>query len=461
MNVPELPGDSDLAPAAAESTGEEKKHPSGSGLLQLKLNNFFRLLVGPGAREGYLASVDQALISLSNFIATIIIARNVSPTELGVYGVGFTTLRLIRSVQEGLTIQPLNSFGAGEDALQLKRYATSTSIIQLGFAVGTAAIFFFSGVVLTRLGNDLAGPTMASLWFPVFFWQLQEYIRRMLYARGQISSAVTNTVLANVPRLILLAWWARMGNLSGVKGLDAIAWGALIALFQGLIATRHFWTRKFDNLRTTWLRNWDFGRWVIGGNVANWISVEFYPVLTAGLISFAAAGAYRALQNVVAPIQLLLRAVDTFLLPRAARIFKQSGWPELMRTLRLIYIFSGIPIFLSLAFIVIFRTQILFLLYGTTYLEYSNGVILLAIFYAFWFASTPIQTTLEAIRLSRPIFIANLFAILAMFTVGIWMIDQWGVYGTMTGQILNAMIVCLILAWAWRVVRRSPAIGPL
>jgi len=49
--------------------------------------------------------------------------------------------------------------------------------------------------------------------------------------------------------------------------------------------------------------------------VANWLSVEFYPVLTAGMISFAAAGAYRALQNLVAPIHLLLRAIDTFFTP--------------------------------------------------------------------------------------------------------------------------------------------------
>ena len=207
MSVPEPRGDSDLTPAAAESTGEEKNPPLGSGILQLKLNSFFRLLVGPGAREGYLASVDQALISLSNFIATIIIARNVSPTELGVYGVGFTTLRLVRSVQEGLTIQPLNSFGAGEDALQFKRYATSTSIIQLGFAVGTAAIFFLSGVVLTRLGNDLAGPTMASLWFPVFFWQLQEYIRRMLYAR-----------VRSAAQLLIRSWQTSQVDFIGLVG---------------------------------------------------------------------------------------------------------------------------------------------------------------------------------------------------------------------------------------------------
>jgi hypothetical protein len=71
---------------------------------------------------------------------------------------------------------------------------------------------------------------------------------------------------------------------------------------------------------------------------------------------------------------------------------------------------------------------------------------------------------------SRPIFVANLAAIIAMFTVGIWFIRQWGVYGTMAGQALNALIVATIHFLAWRAIRQdalsqiptepSPTAGP-
>ena len=99
------------------------------------LKRAIRVLSGQGAREGYLAAVDQGVISVANFAATIILARAISPTELGVYGVGFTTLRLVRSVQEGLTIQPVNTFGAGMELSEFQRYATSTSLIQLMLAL--------------------------------------------------------------------------------------------------------------------------------------------------------------------------------------------------------------------------------------------------------------------------------------------------------------------------------------
>jgi O-antigen/teichoic acid export membrane protein len=413
------------------------------------------LFLGSSAREGYLAATDQGVISFSNFFATLLLARQVSPTELGIYGVGFISLRLVRSVQEGMTIQPMNVLGAGLDREKFRGYLSSTSLIQLGLALLSALAAAAIGWLLTILGNDIAGPTVFSLWFAFIFWQMQEYVRRILYTRGAIASAVMNTLLANLVRLGLMMLWANQGTLSGVAGLNAIAWGSVVALLHGAWATRDYWSLKPDNLLNTWKRNWDFGRWMLGSLLANWLAVEFYPVLTAGLISFAAAGAYRALQNLVAPIHLLLRAIDTYLTPRAARLFTQGGVKSLRHTLWLIYLIAGVPVLGMLALALLFPTRILALLYGDTYLAYSQGIVLMAIFYMLLFVYLPLQTVLKAARLSRPIFVANLAAILSMFTLGIVAIRLWGVYGTILGQALNALIVCLVLWQAWIKIDRA------
>ena len=416
------------------------------------------LLSGQGAREGYLAAIDQGAISLANFLATVLLARAISPTELGIYGVGFTSLRLVRSVQEGLVIQPMNTIGAAMEAPRFNRYATHTSLLQILLAVISSAAVALGGWSLTRLGNDTAGPALASLWFVFLWWQLQEYIRRMLYTRGDVFNAVVNTLLANGIRLGIMILWAKQGRLSGAAGLDAIAWGSLAALLPGLWQTRSHWVWPAPGWRKSWLHNWEFGRWVLGGTLANWLSVEFYPVLTAGMISFAAAGAYRAIQNLVAPIHLLLRATDTFLTPRAARLYSEKGRDALSRTLRLTYLVSGIPILGMLAVALLFPEPLLHFLYGDTYLPFSSAVIWMAAFYALWFAYWPLQTALKAMRLSRPIFLANLAATVAMFTGGIWAIYRWGVYGTIAGQALNALLVAVILWQAWLSLRRRQAV---
>jgi O-antigen/teichoic acid export membrane protein len=173
------------------------------------------------------------------------------------------------------------------------------------------------------------------------------------------------------------------------------------------------------------------------------------------MISFAAAGAYRALQNLVAPIHTLLRATDTFLTPRAARIYTQNGVRALSRTMRLVYVLAGIPTLTFLALAMLFPEQLLSLLYGDTYLAYSDGMVLMAAFYALWFAYWPLQTILKAARISRPIFTANLVAIFLMATVGIWMIYRWGVYGTIAGQALNALVVNILLWSSWFLFKRK------
>ena len=428
-----------------------------SAINQVKsfLRSLIALYSGKGAQQGYLAAVDQGVISLSNFTATIILARNVDPTQLGVYGVGFVTLRLVRAVQDGLIVQPMTVFGAGMDEREFKPYATSTSLFQIGLALASAAAVAVSGWVLTELGNDTAGPTLFALWLPFLWWQMLEYIRRMLYTRGLLFNAVINSVIANAVRIAIMVALVNQGKLTGATGLEAIAWGSLAALIPGLWFTRHFWTRKFNNLRDTWDRNWNFGRWLLGGTLTNWVAVEFYPILTAGLISFAAAGAYRAIQNLVAPVHLLLRAIDTFLTPRTANLYEKNGQRALTYTLRRVYLAVGIPIMGILTIAVLFPEQLLSLVYGDTYIAYSNGVILMAIFYALLFAYWPLQSIFKAAQHSRPIFIANILAIICMFTVGIWAILNWGVYGTIAGQALNALVINVVLWGVWISMKRS------
>ncbi len=74
----------------------------------------------------------------------------------------------------------------------------------------------------------------------------------------------------------------------------------------------------------------------------------------------------------------------------------------------------------------------------------------MVIFYALLYAYGPLQSAFKAMRRSRPVFTANIVATIAMFTFGIVAILRWGVYGTLGGQVLNALLVNLILWESWR-----------
>lgn len=419
------------------------------------------ILIGAGARSGYLSAIDQAIISLTNFTASLILARNVSPTQFGVYGVGFILVHFFDAFQEGLIIQPLNTFGAALGLEEFRPYASLSFLFQVGLVIVASLVALLVGVVLIVTGNDTAGPTILALSWMVITWQLQEFLRRMFYTRGELNKAIINTTLTSIVRIAALLWLVANTRMTGISGLNAIALGALAGTALGLLQGRRYWTRHLPPAREFLVRDLKFGRWVSGGTVSNWVTLELYPVLAAWITSFATAGAYRAIQNLVAPVHLLLRATDTFLVPRTAKQFVEDGHHSVHRSMNLTYFFIGIPIVGLLVVVSIFAAPLLRLLYGDTYVAYANGVPIMALFYFFWYLYWPLQVSFKAVRQTRPIFVANLLAMASMLTVGIALIFRYNVYGTLAGQALNAMIVAVVLWLAWWAMRaaRSGATG--
>lgn len=79
------------------------------------------------------------------------------------------------------------------DAVEFKRYASATTLIQFALVALSAAFVALAGWIVTETGNDTAGPALFALWSAFLWWQLQEYIRRLMYTRGDVFNAVLNT----------------------------------------------------------------------------------------------------------------------------------------------------------------------------------------------------------------------------------------------------------------------------
>ncbi len=438
----------------SDNPQNDSSNPSDEVILSRfkKVNGF---LNSKTANNGKFAAVDQGVISLSNFLASILLIRYVTPTELGVYVIGFLAIYLVRSFQDGLIIQPLNTYGAIATPEEFRKYFSAAAIQQVMFAALTSLAALIVGKVLTHFGNDTLGPAVFTLWFCFFTWQIQEFLRRTFYTRSAVGKAVILSVTSNIIRLSMIFILGNLGDINGRTGLNAIGWGAFAAALIGVWMAKSFFTRQIPNMVNTWVNNWRFGRWILGASIADWIVTHLYPIIMAGMVSFAAAGAYQALQNLVAPIHVLLRATDTFSTPLAARAYHKSGLARLKRILSLIYLVSGIPILLLLVLAGIYAPQLLYLLKEDTYLPFADGIFVMILFYFFLYINWPLQIAFRAIRQGKQIFFANLLAIISMFTIGLWLIHRWGLYGAIGGQALNAIIVSLVLLIAWMKFKTS------
>ena len=80
--------------------------------------------------------------------------------------------------------------------------------------------------------------------------------------------------------------------------------------------------------------SWAIGKWFFDTTIANWRASHMYPVLTAGVLGVYATGVFRALQNLVAPTQILANAFQTLATPHASREYARGGHGALTHFLR-------------------------------------------------------------------------------------------------------------------------------
>jgi len=223
-----------------------------------------------GFRKVSWAFVDQALISATNFITIILLARGLTQDGLGQFSLVYSALLFVNSIQSGIVTQPHNILGVGRRWRDYQVFTTSTAISQLLLS-GLAALLALIAWALTRFTGSEIALLLLALAPTIVAWQLQELLRRVLYTEGREAKALIVDLLGyggQVAALAVLAW---RGHLTGPATLYAIALTSAIAAIYGLWEIRHSLCLQVD--RRMMLDNWHFGKWIAGGEVVgHWMS---------------------------------------------------------------------------------------------------------------------------------------------------------------------------------------------
>jgi O-antigen/teichoic acid export membrane protein len=66
---------------------------------------------------GLIAIVDQGLISGTNFLVSILLARHLKPAEYGRFGIAFSAYLLAAVAHDALVIEPLAVFASSLDGI--------------------------------------------------------------------------------------------------------------------------------------------------------------------------------------------------------------------------------------------------------------------------------------------------------------------------------------------------------
>jgi membrane protein implicated in regulation of membrane protease activity len=135
-------------------------------------------------KRGIAVLIDQAVVSMGNFLTLALLGRHLIAAEFGAYGLIMETLFFLNGVQFALVIYPLTIRGATGDHGTV-RQLTLASLLFTVLLVPFTVIVMGKTAIATGVGFAAAAAVLATL-----LWQVQETLRRALMAELRFSAAV-------------------------------------------------------------------------------------------------------------------------------------------------------------------------------------------------------------------------------------------------------------------------------
>jgi O-antigen/teichoic acid export membrane protein len=390
--------------------------------------------------------VDQALVSGANFATMLLLARSVDPTEFGQFTLVYSALLLAGVLQAALVTQPHNVLGAALVGPAYVRYTSSTAAQQIAFTAAAAGLVLVGALVGTALDSSLSGLLFA-LVPAIVAWELQEFIRRILYTEGRVRAVLLNDVISYGGQALLVIVLFASGRLDATIALYVIAATSAAGLAFGILQVR-------DRLRpivdlSAIRENLAFGKWLAGAESGYWASTQIYLYLAAAVLGAAGAGLIRAAQLVFGPLNILVFYLGSVLPSRFARAYAAGGHDALNAAMRL----TGLVVLpvttLYCALFVVFAGPALRLIYGDAYADGGSVLVLFGLFYVVVTPLPILTSALRTLRRPRVIFEAYLIASLAAAGAGWLIVRSFGTEGAVGGMVFSISIVAFYCAVAY------------
>lgn len=405
----------------------------------------------PWVTKGGLAVVDYGLISGSNFLLGILLARWLSPREYGAYALSFSFFILAGFLYQTLLLEPLSVFSGTTFRENLRGYLKTTLWIHWALSLVMCLILAISAVVTSQIGHShllavaLAGMTIATPFILMHGLGRRSFYLTMTPGPAAFASVFYCGLVVGGVYLVF-----RSGRLSSFTAFLIMGLGALVSsvimVFQ-LHRTLAPATGR-PRLRATCGKHWEYGRWALATCVVGWIPNYVYLPLVSSFSGMAAAGELRALMNLAAPVLQTYAALSMLFLPYAARIQSERGRSDasaLNRRLAVLFVAGSVAYW---AVLIPLKQPLFHFLYGGKYMESAYLIPLFALETTIWSASLGPAILLRAMESPRSLFIANGAASAVAVLVGIPVTKFFGLPGviwSMIGANFLYVVVAFIL----------------
>lgn len=388
--------------------------------------------------------VDQAVVSGSNFLNIIIIARILGLEQFGELSVLWLFILFINSLHMATIIFPMMSLVPKQQ--ELLAYFSGVYKLQFIFLGLSVLVSFFTVFWYFQIQNQVIDFSLIiSFLLVLITYHMQDYYRKYFLVLQKYFDAFIIDFISYILRIIIFLYILFSDlELSLIQVFIIFFITYSLGIIYG--AQKYKYERKANSFKETYLQHWELSKWLIPSGVMQWSSVNLYIVTASIILGPVAVGIIRLIQNIIGALNVVLLAIENFLPTKFSALYERESFDSLYTYFKKVSIIGLIGLSVFALFLSLFSSDLLTLLYGKEYSQYGYIMNWYVFIFMFMFLIVPLRGMLRTINETKIWFtaymITSLFSLLAFYPLE----KEFGINGVMFG-ILSAHVLLIGITW--------------
>ena len=389
----------------------------------------------------YFTLVDQVIVSLCNFLVSIIIIRLLGVEIFGQFSFLWLFLLLINSTQLSYIISPMLTNAPKQSRSNINFYYGGVFCQQLIF---TSIIFFIVYFVLKFFGSYISSYQIEKYFisfpFAIVAMQLHQFFRRLLFSKKLYFRAVLCDGITYTFLIFLLIYLNHLNKLN----LEIIFWSFVLAFSMGAIINFPvLFSLKYslNNTYTSIKENWIIAKWMLATALLQWLSGNLWIVNTGIILGPFMLGIVRACQTLINITNLIFQSIENIIPGETSQKFSSGGINEMHIYLKKFALKGFIIVAVIVLIIIIFAEPLLNIFYGTETANYYYLLMFLSLILPFTFFAFIPMYGLRTLGKTKPIFISFLLSSFVAIVASKFIITNFKLSGLIFGLFIHQIII--------------------
>lgn len=394
--------------------------------------------------NGILALVDQMVVSFTSFVTLLLVAKECSQSDVGVFVLLWTIIHFAKTAQERMIGAPYQAF-AYRGEFKRPSYRGSVIVHSLVFSLCLGVVAIIASVLMEAFGKIDLGANK-------FF-----FVLALVCVVFREQTRVVSTIDFQYVQILILDVALSACQILGLGILIlndrlTIGWANLVLGISCLpVISSWFWFNsnrlefQWPQSLVDWKGNWTYSKWLILARMFGILPFLGMPWLIWAFLGSEDAGAYGVCSSLVGISLMFVNGVNNMFQPLTIREMHEKGLPAMLSTL-----FESILVVVSV--LTVFSIAILFFsgevltIYGKQYPTYRLLCFLMSISVCCVSISTLLGNGLAALGVSKGYFWGEIACFTAAVVSACILLPLLGVNGAAIATTLGGVAATVVTA---------------